>query len=283
MYQEYSKKNSKMKNLIFGLIMIMLGMLSFDTVQAQEEMMEDSVSVNEMTIPELSVQLIENLRAGESTDEIETILANLSEKELKEALDTEGKSKAFWLNVYNAYVQILLVENPDLFKDRDSFFGYNFFSSPQVTIAGKELSFDDIEHGIIRHSKNKLSGGYVDKIFVSDFEEKFRWEEVDARIHFALNCGAAACPYIAAYYPDRVNEQLDITSRQYLEKTTDYYPDENRVVVNKLMSWFRADFGGKDGSVKMLKDYGIIPQDADPSVDYKEYDWTLELGNYKEI
>jgi hypothetical protein len=33
----------------------------------------------------------------------------------------------------------------------------------------------------------------------------------------------------------------------------------------------------------MIKSYGIIPQDAEPSVDYKEYDWTLELGNYKEL
>ena len=272
-----------MKNLIFGLTITMLIMMSFDKVQAQEEMMKDSVSMSEMSIPELSVQLIENLRAGSSTDEIEMIFANLTEKELEDALDTEGKRKAFWLNVYNAYVQILLVDDPDLFKDRNSFFGYNFFSSPQVTIAGKELSFDDIEHGIIRRSKNKLSGGYVNKIFVGDFEEKFRWEEVDARIHFALNCGAAACPYIAAYYPDRVNEQLDISSKQYLAKTTDYYPDENRVVVNKLMSWFRADFGGKDGSVQMLKDYGIIPEEASPSVEYKDYDWTLELGNYKDI
>ncbi|HBX64719.1 MAG: hypothetical protein CL670_13480 [Balneola sp.] len=272
-----------MKNFIFGLTILMAAVISIYDVKAQGEAMMDSVNIEEQTIPELSVQLIENLQAGESTEEIESILANISESELKEALDTEGKRKAFWLNVYNAYVQIILIENPDLFKDRDSIFGYNFFSSPQVTIAGKELSFDDIEHGIIRRSKNKLSGGYANKIFVGDFEKKFRWEKVDPRIHFALNCGAAACPFIAAYYPERVNEQLDISSKQYLEKTTDYYPEENRVVVNKLMSWFRADFGGKDGSVKMLKEYGIIPQDADPSVDFKEYDWTLELGNYKEI
>ncbi len=259
-----------MKNLIIGLIS---GLLLTGSSLAQDS----------LSYAELSVQLIENLRNGKPTEIIQEKLANVSEQELKNDLDTEGKRKAFWLNVYNAYVQVILTENPELFKDRDTLFGYNFFSSPQISIAGKDISFDDIEHGIIRRSKVKISGGYASNPFPGSYEKKFRWDEVDPRIHFALNCGAAACPYIAAYEPDRVNEQLDITTKQYLEKTTDYYKEENRVVVNRLMSWFRADFGGKDGAVKMLKEYGIIPQDANPSVDFKEYDWTLELGNYKDI
>jgi len=55
------------------------------------------------------------------------------------------------------------------------------------------------------------------------------------------------------------------------------------VKVNTLMSWFRGDFGGKAGAVEMLKKYNVIPQDADPSVSFLEYDWTLELGNYTDI
>ncbi len=271
-----------MKNIVFSVLLV-AGFLVSVNIQAQEKMSTDSLNLDRMTYAELSAQMIENLRQGKSTKAIQEKLANVSEKELKESLDTEGERKAFWLNVYNAYVQIILTENPELFEDRDSVFGYNFFSSPQITIAGKDISFDDIEHGIIRRSKVKISGGYASNPFPGSYEKKFRWDEVDPRIHFALNCGAAACPFIAAYDPNRVNEQLDITTKQYLDKTTDYYPEENRVVVNKLMSWFRADFGGKSGAVQMLKDYDIIPQDANPSVEFKEYDWTLELGNYKDI
>jgi hypothetical protein len=80
-----------------------------------------------------------------------------------------------------------------------------------------------------------------------------------------------------------VEEQLDITAKNYLEQTTDYYPEQNEVEVNRLMSWFRADFGGTDGAIQMLKDYDVIPEDADPSISFKEYDWTLELGNYQDI
>ncbi len=268
---------------ILGILIIAFG-LSFQSseLKAQNNSL-DSLIIDTTSYAEISMILLERVRDGEPTQQIEDMLANVSREELNEDLDTESEKKAFWLNIYNAYVQILLLDDPDLFKDRNSWFGYNFFSSPQVTIAGKELSFDDIEHGIIRHSKIKLSMGYWDKWFPSDYEKMFRWEEVDPRIHFALNCGAKACPYVAIYDPERVEEQLDISSKQYLEKTTEYNAEKGKVKVNALMSWFRADFGGKDGAVEMLKEYDIIPQDADPSVSFLDYDWTLELGNYKDI
>src|SRR6056297_80872 len=232
---------------------------------------------------ELSKQLIEALRDEQPYFMITRRLANVPEDELYRNLDSEPEKKAFWINIYNAYVQILLLENPDLFEDRNSWFGYNFFTTPQVTIAGKELSFDDIEHGIMRRSKIKLSLGYLNQWFVDDFIERFWWDEIDPRIHFVLNCGAASCPYIAPFDPDRVEEQLRIGAKEYLEDTTDYYPDDKEVEVTRLISWIRGDFGGVDGAIEMIKSYGIIPEDADPSVDFKEYDWTLELGNYKKL
>jgi len=260
---------------IFGLFLI------GGTDQPENFQVQDSVA--ELNFSQLSMELVERVRDGGDVRPVTQRLASASADALHAELDTVGKRKAFWLNIYNAYVQILLLDDPELFKDRNSWFGYNFFTSPQVTIAGKKLSFDDIEHGIMRRSKIKLSMGYLDQWFVDDFVERFWWDEVDPRIHFALNCGAASCPYIAVFDPDRVEEQLDITAKNYLEQTTDYNPVKNEVEVNRLMSWFRADFGGTDGAIQMLKDYEVIPKDADPSISFKEYDWTLELGNYQEI
>lgn len=237
----------------------------------------------EIFYAERSMQLVEAVRDGKPHFMITRTLASVSEDELFENLDNESKKRAFWLNIYNAYVQILLLENPELFEDRNSWFGYNFFSSPQITIAGKELSFDDIEHGIMRRSTIKISLGYVRSWFVDDFVERFWWNETDPRIHFVLNCGAASCPYIAPMDPGRVEEQLERGSKEYLEETTDYDAENNELEVTRLISWFRGDFGGVSGAVEMIKEYGIIPQEADPSVSYKEYDWTLELGNYKEL
>jgi len=282
-YELKNESDFKPTMKLLGMLILALG-LSFQSgsVTAQNDSL-DSLITDTTTYAEISMILLQRVRNGEPTQQIEDMLADLSEDQLKAGLSTESEKKAFWLNIYNAYVQILLLDKPELFEDRNSWFGYNFFSSPQVTIAGKELSFDDIEHGIIRHSKIKLSMGYWDKWFPSDYEKKFRWNEVDPRIHFALNCGAKACPYVAIYDPERVEEQLDISSKQYLEKTTEYDAENSKVKVNALMSWFRADFGGKDGAIKMLKKYEVIPQNADPSVSFLDYDWTLELGNYKDI
>jgi len=237
----------------------------------------------EISYAERSMQLVEAVRDGKPHFMITRTLASVSEDELFENLDTESKKKAFWLNIYNAYVQILLLESPELFEDRNSWVGYNFFSSPQITIAGKELSFDDIEHGIMRRSTIKISLGYVRSWFVDDFVERFWWDETDPRIHFVLNCGAASCPYIAPMDPGRVEEQLERGAKEYLAETTDYDAENSELEVTQLLSWFRGDFGGVSGAVEMIKEYRIIPQEADPSVSYKEYDWTLELGNYKEL
>lgn len=238
---------------------------------------------NSLSFPELSMELVKAVRDNKEVGGMVNRLSNASEDELYASLDTEAKKKAFWLNIYNAYVQILLTDNPELFEDRNSWFGYNFFSSPQVTIAGKKLSFDDIEHGIMRRSKIKISMGYLDQWFPDRFVKRFWWDEVDPRIHFALNCGAASCPYIAVFEPDRVEEQLDITTKNYLENTTDYDPENDVAEVNRLMSWFRGDFGGYEGVVNMLKQFDIIPNHSNPELEYKEYDWTLELGNYQDI
>lgn len=271
-----TETNTSMILILFlGLTMIS-GVSNPDAETSQD-------SLYELSYAELSMELVRSLRDGDETEPITQRLANASEDELYNDLETEAGKKAFWLNIYNAYVQILLLENPELFKDRNSWFGYNFFTSPQIVIAGKELSFDDIEHGIMRRSKVKLSMGYLDQWFVDDFIKRFWWEEIDPRIHFALNCGAASCPYIAVVDPVRVEEQLNITTEKYLKETTAYYPDENEVEVNKLMSWFRADFGGTSGAIKMLKEYDVIPENAAPSISFKEYDWTLELGNYQDI
>ena len=232
---------------------------------------------------DLSVELITRVKNGQNVDAILETLAKVSVDDLRNDLDTETEKKAFWLNVYNAYIQIILTEDPDLFENRKKLVGYNFFSSNQMTIAGKSVSFDKIEHGIIRRSKNKYSGGFVGKLFPGKFERKLRWAKVDPRVHFALNCGAKSCPFIAIYTPDRVEEQLDITTRDYLAKTTEYDAENDKVKVTSLMSWFRADFGGKKGGVKLLKKYNVIPDEASPSVSFLTYDWTLELGNYQDI
>jgi len=183
------------------------------------------------------------------------------------------------VNIYNGYVQALLVDNPDLFIKRG-----DFFKAKQITIAQQLISLDKIEHGIIRGSRNKLTLGLTKKIFVSQFEKKLRVKKRDGRVHFALNCGAISCPPIAIYEANKIDQQFDASSRRFLKETTTYNEANDEAEVVALFSWFRFDFGGKKGIVnKYLKKYDIIPQDAKPSLSYGKYDWTLSTGNYIDL
>ncbi len=224
---------------------------------------------------QLSQELVRAVKNDTDRSGIIERLANIPMQQLAEALDTDAEKKAFFINVYNGFVQHILMKNPEKFDDRDK-----FFTTDQINIAGQELSLDDIEHGIIRGSKVKWSLGLIQDPFADDFEKNFRVEETDPRIHFALNCGAKSCPYVAIYGAEKLDQQLDIISRQFLERTTEYKADEDKVYVTTLISWFRGDFGGLDGAKEMLKNYDIIPKSADPELEFKDYDWTLELGNF---
>lgn len=165
---------------------------------------------------------------------------------------------------------------PGKYKNR-----YSFFSLKQIVIAGKQLSLDDIEHGILRRSKIKWGLGYLNKFFPPDFEKKFRVGKLDNRIHFALNCGAKSCPPIAYYDPEKIDRQLELATRNYLKNEAEYDKISNSVSLPKIMSWFRGDFGGKKGIKKILIKYQIIDGNENVNIRFKKYDWTLFLNNYK--
>lgn len=196
--------------------------------------------------------------------------------DLATTLNSDAKRLAFWLNLYNGFTQIILKKNPEQYKTRGS-----FFSSKQLFIAGQQLSLDDIEHGILRHSKIKWSEGYLNDWFPSSFEKKFRVDKLDYRIHFALNCGAKSCPPIAFYEPEQIEKQLTVATSTYLTGESMYDASTNTVSVPALMGWFRNDFGGKKNMLNILRKNKVIPEGSNPKINFNKYDWSLYLDNYK--
>ncbi|MGB0881060.1 MAG: DUF547 domain-containing protein, partial [Polaribacter sp.] len=204
---------------------------------------------------QISQDLLQNIIDKKSYEKEVNILANSTLEELVAQLKTDKQKIAFWLNIYNAFIQISLSENPDLYDDRGT-----YFKTDRVKIAGEVLSFDDIEHGIIRKSRWKLSLGYLRKPFRPKWERKLRVKNIDWRIHFALNCGAKSCPPVAVYTAENLDDELDFMTTEYLKEQTDYNKETKTVSSVALMSWFRADFGGKCGARKILFKYGITPE-----------------------
>ncbi|WP_247656629.1 DUF547 domain-containing protein [Maribacter sp. MMG018] len=257
--------------LIFSIFIIT--MMSCKSTQDQDEAIVKDIDYNE-----LSEDLLEQIKQNKNTENIEDILAKTSLKNLESSLDTDAKKLAFWTNIYNAYIQLILKKNPDLYKDRGS-----FFKKEQITIAGEKVSFAEIEHGILRKSQWEYGLGYIRKWFPGKLERRLRVNKRDYRIHFALNCGAKDCPPVAIYEWERVNEQFDKGTKAYLSSTTDYNDLKKEASVTSLFSWFRGDFGGESGIKKILKQNDLIPTTKNIDLVYKNYDWTLDLDNFIDL
>lgn len=227
---------------------------------------------------ELSESFLQRIKKNEDTQDLQDVLANTSIKELENALDTNDKRLAFWLNIYNAYIQVILNKNPNLYNDRGS-----FFKLEQIKIAGETVSFAKIEHGLIRKSQWEYGLGYIRKWFPNKFERRLRVNKPVFNVHFALNCGAKDCPPVAIYEWERLQEQFSKGTKNYLVRTTSFKADSKKVTVNSLFSWFRGDFGGKEGIKNILKKNGLIPVTEGIELNYDNYDWTLDLDNFIDL
>lgn len=226
----------------------------------------------------VSEKLLGAVIENQSIQEYQDIISNATLEELQIDLDNDTKKIAFWVNVYNAYIQIILRPNPEMYEDKRG-----FFKIKQIPIAGMQLSFADIEHGIIRGSQNEFFLGYIKKLFPPDYEKKLRVEQRDFRIHFALNCGAKDCPPVAIYTATALDYELDYMSKRYLKSYSEVNENSKEVKTAQLFAWFRGDFGGSDGIREILVNYNVIPKSPRYRLYQKKYDWTLRLDNFVDI
>lgn len=226
---------------------------------------------------ELAQKLLRAVRAQSTYDGLMQQLCALSDRGLQRELNDDAKKHAFWLNVYNALGQVsILATSVDL---SDSSVRSKHYARRDLCIAGHSLSLNDIEHGMLRHSKIWWSAGYLSKWFPGEFETSMR-VPLDPRIHFALNCGAASCPPILYYDADKLDKQLDIAAHAYLAPEVAFDAANNVVTVSKLFQWYAGDFGGTRGVLSFLRHFRLIPPDAHPRIAYKPYDWTVQLHNF---
>lgn len=219
----------------------------------------------------LARSLLLKVRMEEPAREVVLQMQRLESQDLTSALDTEARRKAFWINCYNAYFQILRKER-GLVKPA-------VFSEKAIVIAGQALSLDDIEHGILRKYRWKWSLGYLPDLFVSRGIRQWAVQRVDYRIHFALNCGAKSCPPIAFYDPEKIDDQLDLAAQAFLGQETEVFAEKREIHTTRLFQWFKGDFGGNRGMRRILQEQAGLETKGWKIV-YKAYDWDEALGNF---
>lgn len=226
----------------------------------------------------LAGRLLDEARTGRSDATTRGELASLDPDELATALADDASRIAFWLNVYNAAVRSRILADRAAYRRR-----WRFFATPAVEVAGHRLSPNAIEHGILRRSVFVIGLGYVRNPLPSSFERRMRVSEVDPRIHFALNCGARSCPPFAAWNRTTLDEDLERATSTYLASESQRSPDGRAIRVPRLLLWFRGDFGGRGGIIRLLRRHGLVAPGQDPDLQFGPYDWTLDIAEHHNI
>ncbi|ELY47644.1 DUF547 domain-containing protein [Natronorubrum sulfidifaciens] len=216
----------------------------------------------------LSADLLYTVTTEGDTDWLQDRLATLERARLRRALASREGKLAFWLNCYNAYVQLLSEDDPSVLdggiRDR-----WRFRTRDRIPVSGVRMSLNDIEHGMLRSSKHPLGRGYVPRLFPSSFERRFRLDDCEPRIHFAVSHGGDHCPPVTVYSPADVDTELNIAVEWFLEENVTYDPDGNVATVPRLFRRYRGDFGGKRGIVAFLRKHDAIPDGRTPSLRYE--------------
>lgn len=210
-------------------------------------------------LSQFSEAYLRAIQQNERTTVFQDSLQNASFSSLTELCEDNEAHRAFWLNIYNASVQVRLTQNLDKYAQRE-----RFFNERWISIGGKKISLNDIELGILGRKKK------------GDFIAKLQTKHFDPRIHFALNCGAASCPPIRVYTRKNIQKELDAAARQFLLNNSSYTQFSNTLKVDELLKWYAADFGGTNGIIALHQGYGIVPLGINPTVVFSAYDWTVK-------
>jgi Protein of unknown function, DUF547 len=218
----------------------------------------------------LSERLLYYVKTDEPTATIEATLYSLDKKRLTAGLSNDDAKKTFWLNVYNAWYQLLASrgsKNPGIFTEK------------LIPIAGIQLSLEEIEQGILRKDYRKLRKADTTGSFSKQQIKLFAVSKIDYRIHFALNCGAKSCPPIAFYSYNRLTQQLDLATRSFLISNTTINEVQKEISASQLMEWYKTDFGGKKGTLALIGK--IFKKDVSSySLLFAPYNWEEALGNF---
>jgi hypothetical protein len=168
---------------------------------------------------------------------------------------------AYWVNLYNAATVSVIIANLPLESIRDiGVLGAGPWRDKAVTVAGRDLTLDNIEHDILRAT----------------------WKDV--RIHYAVNCASFGCPNLAreAYTGARLEPMLEAAARAYVNHPRGFGGEPGRVVASSIYDWYRADWGSVEAVLDHARKYAEGPsakllEGADAIAAY-DYNWSLNAA-----
>lgn len=177
-----------------------------------------------------------------------------------------GHQLAFLINAYNAAtIELILTHYPRLDSIRNI---RSPWKQKFVSLFGRKLSLDNIEHDMIRGDRYK-----------------------EPRIHFAVNCASIGCPALRAnaYRGDILDQQLQNATQDFLSDDSRNYIDRDRLYLSNVFKWYRKDFEQQWRDTNSLAEFIILYEEAiklnneqkaallagEMKIKFASYDWSL--------
>ncbi|MBI4482909.1 MAG: DUF547 domain-containing protein [Acidobacteria bacterium] len=205
-------------------------------------------------------------------DDYVRLLAASSPENAPALFPSKNHELAYWINAYNALILREVVGRyPEIhsIKELAKWFLGDAFDKENV-VGGKELSFNHIEHQILRP----------------------RFGE--PRIHFMINCASLSCAPLPreAATAENLERLLQQQAQRFFRLPWNARVDrqENQVYLSKYFDWFPEDFTGWYGKkfgkskatvvdyVKLFlpdQDRRYLDAHGDAEVEFVSYDWSL--------
>lgn len=167
---------------------------------------------------------------------------------------SENKSKAFWINAYNAYTLKLILKNYPItsileIKKNEK----TAWTIPFAFINQKAYTLDEIEHSILR--KNYT----------------------DPRIHVGVNCASISCPKLfnKAFTEQNIEDSLEQLMTAFINDASKNKITKDTVVVSSIFKWFLEDFTKTKPLKSYLNTFSKTKISAKTKIAYLPYDWGL--------
>lgn len=205
------------------------------------------------------------------------------------SLNSHEERLAFWINIYNSMVIDGVIACNVKQSVREI---RGFFWRAAYNINGYRFNAFDIEYGILRADGRHpaIPGPQFSR---SDPRRHYSMRQLDPRIHFALVCASSSCPPIAVYDAERIDEQLDLAARAFVNGGgVQVDAAQRQVNLSLIFKWYAQDFGAAPfavGNRKPLLEY-VAPYmqdewlraalaDGQPlKVRFQKYDWALNTA-----
>jgi hypothetical protein len=160
--------------------------------------------------------------------------------------------QAFWINAYNLSVIKGIIDN---YPTKSPLDNNGFFDKTTYSLAGKQITLNDIEHKLLR--------------------AQFK----DARFHFVLVCGAIGCPPLIseAYFPNNLDAQMERQTKialngSFLKVNT----KKKRVEGSEILKWYKEDFTmNGETEMEFINKYRTDKIPNNFKLTYFSYNWKL--------